>query len=122
MSKKTEEESVSSDEVDQESEKSEEKDSDTSDETSNEEKDSEKISQEDAKSQDQVEKEKVDEKVKKQKKVKTKSKPPKPAIPSIHIWRAVTILVPSFLILFLSIYLLSPLATMKHIEVFNIVF
>ena len=117
LSKKTEEESVSSDEVDQESEKSEEKDSDTSDETSNEEKDSEKISQEDAKSQDQVEKEKIDEKVKKQKKVKTKSKPPKPVIPSIHIWRAVTILVPSFLILFLSIYLLSPLATMKHIEV-----
>ena len=117
LSKKAEEESVSSDEVDEESEKSEEKDSDTSDETSNEEKDSEKISQEDAKSQDQVEKEKVDEKVKKQKKVKTKSKPPKPAIPSIHIWRAVTILVPSFLILFLSIYLLSPLATMKHIEV-----
>ena len=117
LSKKTEEESVSSDEVDQESEKSEEKDSDTSDETSNEEKDSEKISQEDAKSQDQVEKEKVDEKVKKQKKVKTKSKPPKPAIPSIHIWRAVTILIPSFLILFLSIYLLTPLSTLKHIEV-----
>ena len=117
LSKKTEEESVSSDEVDQESEKSEEKDSDTSDETSNEEKDSEKISQEDAKSQDQVEKEKVDEKVKKQKKVKNKSKPPKPAIPSIHIWRAVTILVPSFLILFLSIYLLTPLSTLKHIEV-----
>ena len=117
LSKKTEEESVSSDEVDQESKKSEEKDSDTSDETSNEEKDSEKISQEDAKSQDQVEKEKVDEKVKKQKKVKTKSKPPKPAIPSIHIWRAVTILVPSFLILFLSIYLLTPLSTLKHIEV-----
>ena len=117
LSKRTEEESTSSEEVDEESEKSEEKDSDTSDETSNEEKDSEKISQEDAKSQDQVEKEKVDEKVKKQKKVKAKSKPPKPAIPSIHIWRAVTILVPSFLILFLSIYLLSPLATMKHIEV-----
>ena len=117
LSKKKEEKSTSSEEVDQESEKSEEKDSDTSDETSNEEKDSEKISQEDAKSQDQVEKEKVDEKVKKQKKVKNKSKPPKPAVPSIHIWRAVTILVPSFLILFLSIYLLSPLATMKHIEV-----
>ena len=117
LSKKTEEESVSSDEVDQESEKSEEKDSDTSDETSNEEKDSEEISQEDSKSQDQVEKEKADEKVKKEKKVKTKNKPLKPAIPSIHIWRAVTILVPSFLILFLSIYLLSPLATMKHIEV-----
>ena len=117
LSKKTEEESVSSEEVDEESEKSEEKDSDTSGETSNEEKDSEETPQEDSKSQDQVEKEKADEKVKKQKKVKTKSKPPKPAIPSIHIWRAVTILVPSFIILFLSIYLLSPLATMKHIEV-----
>ena len=117
LSKKTEEESVSSDEVDQESEKSEEKDSDTSDETSNEEKDSEKISQEDAKSQDQAGEENAGAEVKKEKKVKTKNKPPKPAIPSIHIWRAVTILVPSFLILFLSIYLLSPLATMKHIEV-----
>lgn len=117
LSRRTEEESTSSEEVDEESEKSEEKDSDTSDETSNEEKDSEETPQEDSKSQDQVEKEKADEKVKKQKKVKTKSKPPKPAIPSIHIWRAVTILVPSFLVLFLSIYLLSPLATMKHIEV-----
>ena len=117
LSKKTEEESVSSEEVDEESEKSEEKNSDTSDETSNEEKGPEETPQEDSKSQDQVEKEKADEKVKKQKKAKTKSKPPKPAIPSIHIWRAVTILVPSFIILFLSIYLLSPLATMKHIEV-----
>jgi len=117
LSKKKEENSTSSEEVDEESEKSEEKDSDTSDETSNEAKDSEETPQEDSKSQDQVEKEKADEKVKKEKKVKTKNKPPKPAIPSIHIWRAVTILVPSFLILFLSIYLLSPLATMKHIEV-----
>ena len=117
LSKRTEENSTSFEEVDEESEKSEEKDSDTSGETSNEEKDSEETPQEDSKSQDQVEKEKADEKVKKQKKVKTKNKPPKLAIPSIHIWRAVTILVPSFIILFLSIYLLSPLATMKHIEV-----
>ena len=117
LSKKAEEKSTSSEEVDKESEKSEEKDSDTSDEASTEEKDSEETPQDDSKSQDQVEKEKADEKVKKEKKVKTKNKPPKPAIPSIHIWRAVTILVPSFLILFLSIYLLSPLATMKHIEV-----
>ena len=122
LSKRTEENSTSSEEVDQESEKSEEKDSGTSDETSAEETEDKnteetKTPQEDSKSQDQVEKEKADEKVKKQKKAKTKSKPPKPAIPSIHIWRAVTILVPSFIILFLSIYLLSPLATMKHIEV-----
>lgn len=117
LSKKAEEKSTSSEEVNEESDETEEKDSDTSDETSNEEKDSEETPKEDSKSQDQVEKEKADEKVKKQKKVKTKSKPPKPAIPSIHIWRAVTILVPSFIILFLSIYLLSPLATMKQIEV-----
>jgi len=122
LNKKAEEESTDSEEVDQESEKTEEKDSDTSDEASVEETEDTnteetKTSQEDSKSQAQVEKEKADEKVKKQKKAKTKSKPPKPAIPSIHIWRAVTILVPSFIILFLSIYLLSPLATMKHIEV-----
>ena len=117
LSKKTEEKSTSSAEVDEESEKFEEKASDTSDETSNEAKDSEETPQEDSKNQDQVEKEKADEKTKKEKKVKTKNKPPKPPIPSVHIWRAVTILVPSFLILFLSIYLLSPLATMKHIEV-----
>ena len=114
LSKKAEEKSASSDEVDEESEKSEEKDSDTSDEASTEEKDSEKTSQEDVKSQEQVEEEKAQEKVKKEKKVKTKNKPP---IPSVHIWRSVTILVPSFLILFLCIYLLTPLSTLKHIEV-----
>ena len=119
LNKKAEEESTDSEEVEEASEKTQEKDSDTSDETSNEYKDVEETEapQIESESQYQVEKEKVDEKVKKQKKVKTKSKPPKPAIPSIHIWRAVTILVPSFIILFLSIYLLSPLATMKHIEV-----
>ena len=122
LSKKTEEESVSSEEVDQESEKTEEKDSDTSDEASVEETEDKnteetKTSQEESKSQDKVEPEKGEAKVKEDKKRKIKNKTPKPPIPSVHIWRAVTILVPSFLILFLSIYLLSPLATMKHIEV-----
>ena len=117
LSKKTEEKSTSSEEVDEESEKSEEKDSDTSDETSNEEKDSEETPQEESKSQDKVESEKGEAKVKEDKKRKIKNKTPKPPIPSVHIWRAVTILVPSFLILFLSIYLLTPLSTLKHIEV-----
>lgn len=119
LNKKAEEELTDSEEVEEASEKAQEKDSDTSDETSNEDKDvgETETSQIESKSQDQVEKEKTDEKVKKEKKVKTKNKPPKPAIPSIHIWRAVTILVPSFLILFLSIYLLTPLSTLKHIEV-----
>ena len=119
LNKKAEEESTDSEEIEEASEKTQEKDSDTSDVTSNEDKDvgETETSQIESKSQDQVEKEKADEKVKKEKKVKTKNKPPKPAIPSIHIWRAVTILVPSFLILFLSIYLLTPLSTLKHIEV-----
>ena len=119
LSKKTEEKSTSSEEVDQESEKSEEKDSDTSDEASNKDKDVEETEapQIESESQDQTVEEKAGAEVKKEKKVKTKNKPPKSPIPSVHIWRAVTILVPSFLILFLSIYLLSPLATMKHIEV-----
>lgn len=122
LSKKTEEESVSSEEVDQESEKTEEKNSDTSDEASVEEiedKNTEetKASQEESKNQDKVEPEKGEAKVKEDKKRKIKNKTPKPPIPSVHIWRAVTILVPSFLILFLSIYLLTPLSTLKHIEV-----
>lgn len=122
LSKKTEEESVSSEEVDQESEKTEEKNSDTSDEASVEEiedKNTEetKASQEESKNQNKVEPEKGEAKVKEDKKRKIKNKTPKPPIPSVHIWRAVTILVPSFLILFLSIYLLTPLSTLKHIEV-----
>lgn len=119
LNKKAEEESTDSEEVEEASEKTQEKDSDTSDETSNEYKDVEETEdpQIESESQDQAGEENAGAEVKKEKKVKTKNKPPKPAIPSIHIWRAVTILVPSFLILFLSIYLLSPLATMKHIEV-----
>ena len=122
LNKKAEEESTDSEEVDQESEKTEEKDSDTSDEASVEETEDTnteetKTSQEESKSQDKVEPEKGEAKVKEDKKRKIKNKTPKPPIPSVHIWRAVTILVPSFLILFLSIYLLTPLSTLKHIEV-----
>ena len=122
LSKKKEEKSTSSEEEDEESEKSEEKDSDTSDEASVEETEDKnteetKTSQEESKNQDKVEPEKGEAKVKEDKKRKIKNKTPKPPIPSVHIWRAVTILVPSFLILFLSIYLLTPLSTLKHIEV-----
>lgn len=59
-------------------------------------------------------------KVKEEKEKKKKEKPEKPAKPKIapiHIWRAVSILVPSVLVLLLSIYLLTPLSTIKHIEV-----
>ena len=75
---------------------------------------SQKPSEKDEKAQ------KEDSEVKKEKEKKKKEKPEKSAKPKIapvHIWRAVSILVPSVLVLLLSIYLLTPLSTLKHIEV-----
>ena len=63
---------------------------------------------------------KDDPKVKEEKEKKKKEKPEKPAKPKIapvHIWRAVSILVPSVLVLLFSVYLLTPLSTIKNIEV-----
>ena len=63
---------------------------------------------------------KDDRKVKEEKEKKKKEKPEKPAKPKIapvHIWRAVSILVPSVLVLLLSVYLLTPLSTIKNIDV-----
>ena len=63
---------------------------------------------------------KDDRKVKEEKEKKKKEKPEKPAKPKIapvHIWRAVSILVPSVLVLLFSVYLLTPLSTIKNIEV-----
>ena len=63
---------------------------------------------------------KDDRKVKEGKEKKKKEKPEKPAKPKIapvHIWRAVSILIPSVLVLLLSVYLLTPLSTIKNIEV-----
>ena len=54
----------------------------------------------------------------KEKKKKEKSeKTAKPKIVPVHIWRAVSILVPSVLVLLFSVYLLTPLSTIKNIEV-----
>lgn len=75
----------------------------------------------DEESSEKEEKSKKDDpKVKEEKEKKKKEKPEKPAKPKIapvHIWRAVSILVPSVLVLLLSIYLLTPFSTLKHIEV-----
>ena len=63
---------------------------------------------------------KDDPKVNEEKVKKKKEKPEKPAKPKIapvHIWRAVSILVPSTLVLLLSVYLLTPLSTIKNVEV-----
>ena len=46
-----------------------------------------------------------------------KEKPVKPKIPGVHIWRAISILFLSLLLLIVSAYLLSPYATMKDIRV-----
>ena len=59
-------------------------------------------------------------KVKEEQEKKKKEKPEKPVKPKIapvHIWRAVSILVPSVMVLLFSVYLLTPLSTIKHIEV-----
>ena len=64
---------------------------------------------------------KVKEEKEKNKKEKNKKekpeKPAKPKIAPVHIWRAVSILVPSVLVLLFSVYLLTPLSTIKNIEV-----
>jgi len=62
---------------------------------------------------------KDDRKVKeeKEKKKEKTEKPAKPKIAPVHIWRAVSILVPSVLVLLFSVYLLTPLSTIKNIEV-----
>lgn len=62
---------------------------------------------------------KDDPKVKeeKEKKKEKTEKPAKPKIAPVHIWRAVSILVPSVLVLLFSVYLLTPLSTIKNIEV-----
>lgn len=63
------------------------------------------------------EKEKKKKEKKKKEKTKKSEKPAKPKIAPVHIWRAVSILVPSVLVLLLSVYLLTPLSTIKNIEV-----
>ena len=54
---------------------------------------------------------------KKREKKPVKEKPAKPKIPGVHIWRAISILFLSLLLLVVSAYLLSPYATMKDIRV-----
>jgi len=61
--------------------------------------------------------EKEDKRDKKAEKKPVKEKPVKPKIPGVHIWRAISILFLSLLLLVVSAYLLSPYATMKDIHV-----
>ena len=61
--------------------------------------------------------EKEDKRDKKEEKKPVKEKPVKPKIPGVHIWRAISILFLSLILLVVSAYLLSPYATMKDIHV-----
>lgn len=74
-------------------------------------------SEKEEKSQKDDRKVKEEKEKKKKEKPKKPEKPAKPKIAPVHIWRAVSILVPSVLFLLLSIYLLTPFSTIKHIEV-----
>ena len=58
-----------------------------------------------------------EEQDKKREKKPVKEKSVKPKIPGVHIWRAISILFLSLMLLVVSAYLLSPYATMKDIRV-----
>ena len=60
---------------------------------------------------------KQNKQAKKVEKKPVKEKQVKPKIPGVHIWRAISILFLSLLLLVVSAYLLSPYATMKDIRV-----
>ena len=60
---------------------------------------------------------KQNKQAKKVEKKPVKEKPVKPKIPGVHIWRAISVLFLSLLLLVVSAYLLSPYATMKDIRV-----
>ena len=110
----------------EESEKSEGKqdqksDSDQNDSDSAKEDAKEKAEEsEDAKKEATKEEPKSKEPKKEDKKIEekpVKKKPAKPKIPGVHIWRAISILFLSLILLVVSAYLLSPYATMKDIRI-----
>ena len=72
------------------------------------------VAKEEQKSKEPKKQNKQDKKVEKK---PVKEKPAKPKIPGVHIWRAISILFLSLLLLVASAYLLSPYATMKDIRV-----
>ena len=72
------------------------------------------VSKEESKSKEPKKQNKQDKKIEKK---PVKEKPVKPKIPGVHIWRAISILFLSLLLLVVSAYLLSPYATMKDIRV-----
>ena len=72
------------------------------------------VPKEEPKSKEPKKQNKQDKKIEKK---PVKEKQVKPKIPGVHIWRAISILFLSLLLLVVSVYLLSPYATMKDIRV-----
>lgn len=72
------------------------------------------VVKEEPKSKEPKKQNKQDKKIEKK---PVKEKPVKPKISGVHIWRAISILFLSLLLLVVSAYLLSPYATMKDIRV-----
>ena len=121
LRKKAEEETEEEQESDLSEDTEEEDDSDSNPEEQKEsaEDQSSLENEEETAETEQVEEEdeKSEETKVEEKRTKSKEKIVKPSIPSVHIWRAVTILIPSLLVLFFSIYLLTPYSTLKNIQV-----
>ena len=120
LRKKAEEETKEEQESDLSEDTEEEEDLDSNPEEQKEsaEDQSSPENEEETTETEQVEEEdEKSEETKEEKRSKSKKKIAKPSIPSVHIWRAVTILIPSLLFLVFSIYLLTPFSTLKNIEV-----
>ena len=111
--------SEKSDETEDQESESDPKDSKSAKEDAKEKaEESEDVKKEVAKEEPKSKKtEKEDKRDKKIEKKPAKEKPVKPKIPGVHIWRAISILFLSLLLLVVSAYLLSPYATMKDIRV-----
>jgi len=75
------------------------------------------VAKEEQKSKEPKKQNKQNKQDKKVEKKPVKEKPAKPKIPGVHIWRAISILFLSLVLLVVSAYLLSPYATMKDIRV-----
>lgn len=119
LKKKAEEEAALAEEKEKEKQARKEENSKMLEEAkkSSSESDEEATSPSKEPSEKEEQSQKDDHKVKEEKEKKKKEKPAKPKIAPVHIWRAVSILVPSVLVLLFSVYLLTPLSTIKHIEV-----
>ena len=109
------EESEKSDETgDQESE-SDQKEESVKEDAKEKVEESEEVKKEVAKEEPKSKEPKKEDKKIEEKPVK--KKPAKPKIPGVHIWRAISILFLSLILLVVSAYLLSPYATMKDIRI-----